>query len=126
MIQNGHILRFLTYLHRVRLQVTYYMLTIRRASQPEYAHVANAASFSRKAVSTFIISSAVMLGLSGCGQKGALYLANADSQTVQSSSAVLDSTSNPQDAAFSGLNDDTAQQTSNIELPEPSTDPNDY
>lgn len=102
------------------------MLTIRRASKTKYATVASAASVSRRAISTLIISSAVMLGLSGCGQKGDLYLVDADSQTVQSSTDMLESTSHPQDAAFSGINDDNVQQPGDLELPEPSSDPNDY
>lgn len=104
------------------------MLTIRRASKTTSTNVFYA---SRRVVSTLIISS-VVIGLSGCGQKGDLYLANADSQTSQTSSAMLDSTSNPQDAAFAGINDDNVNETSdmqknqNFELPEPSSDPNDY
>ena len=43
------------------------MLTIRRTSKTEYA---NMITISRRAVSTLIISSVVILGVSGCGQKG--------------------------------------------------------
>lgn len=99
------------------------MLTIRLASKTMSANVS---AISRRVVSSLIISSVVLIGLSGCGQKGALYLANADSQTSQTSSAMLDSTSNPQDAAFAGINDDNGQKSQNFELPEPSSDPNDY
>lgn len=108
------------------------MLTIRRTSKTEYA---NMITISRRAVSTLIISSVVILGVSGCGQKGELYLANADGQSAQSSTAVLDSTSHPQDAAFAGIDDDSVINANNVpntqnaqdfELPEPSTDPNDY
>ncbi|MDX2373855.1 lipoprotein [Psychrobacter sp. PP-21] len=85
---------------------------------------------SRRAIATFIIGSAVMVGVSGCGQKGDLYLAESSSQTVEGSSSVLNSTSNPQDAAFAGIDDDTYQKNDYLDeqqlLPEPSTDPNDY
>lgn len=108
------------------------MLTIRRASKTKQINADHVISINRRAVSTLMISSIVMLGLSGCGQKGALYLTDADGQAVQTSSAVLESTSNPQDAAFAGINDNNvnrapnAQGTQNSELPEPSNDPNDY
>lgn len=48
---------------------------------------------------------------------------------------MLDSTSHPQDAAFAGIDDDSVSNANNVpntqnaqdfELPEPSTDPNDY
>ncbi len=85
---------------------------------------------SRRAIATFIIGSAVMVGVSGCGQKGDLYLAESSRQTVEGSSSVLNSTSNPQDAAFAGIDDDTYQKNDYLDeqqlLPEPSTDPNDY
>lgn len=104
------------------------MLTIRRSPKTASAHVISA---SRRAVSTVIIGSIVMMGLSGCGQKGDLYLADSSSQAVQTSTDMLDS-SNPQDAAFAGIDDDNtqkapdAQTTPDFELPEPSTNPNDY
>lgn len=83
------------------------------------------------------ISRCLLLGLSiasltlvGCGQKGDLYLVDPSSQTVTSSSEVLESTSNPQDAAFAGIDDDDYQKTRYLEqnqvLPKPSDDPNDY
>ncbi|MFT5096889.1 MAG: putative small lipoprotein YifL [Psychrobacter okhotskensis] len=85
---------------------------------------------SRRAFYTFLIGSSVMLGVSGCGQKGDLYLVDSSSQTVQESTDRLNSTSNPQDAAFAGLDDDNYQKERYLEqqqvLPEPSTDPNDY
>lgn len=111
------------------------MLTICRTSKTKQINADHVISTNRRAVSTLMISSIVMLGLSGCGQKGALYLTDADGQAVQTSSAVLESTSNPQDAAFAGINDNNvnrvpnapnAQGTQNAELPEPSNDPNDY
>ncbi len=97
------------------------MLTIRHSLKTEHA---NAAYVSRRVLSIVMMGSVVMLGLSGCGQKGALYLTDASGQTVQESSAVLASTSQPQDAAFAGIDDD--EQNPDFELPEPSNDPNDY
>ncbi|MGM8886293.1 LPS translocon maturation chaperone LptM [Psychrobacter sp. 1U2] len=71
----------------------------------------------------------VALGLSGCGQKGPLYLADTE-QGLVTSSEVLESTSQPQDAAFAGVDDDEYERTRYLEeqqvLPEPSDDPNDY
>lgn len=85
---------------------------------------------SRRVFYTCLIGSAVMLGVSGCGQKGDLYLVDSSSQTVQESTDRLDSTSNPQDAAFAGVDDDNYQKERYLEqqqvLPEPSTDLNDY
>lgn len=87
-------------------------------------------SSSRRVFYTFIIGSTMMLGLSGCGQKGDLYLVDSSSQTVQESTDKIDSTSNPQDAAFASVDDDDYQKTRYLEqqqvLPEPSTDINDY
>ncbi len=78
---------------------------------------------------TVIVGSAVMLGLSGCGQKGDLYLAEPSSQTVAASDQ-LDSTSHPQDAAFATLDDDNYDKSRYLEqqqvLPSASDDPNDY
>ena len=84
----------------------------------------------RQIVYGILIGAAMLLGLSGCGQKGELYLVESDSQTIESSSAVLDSTSNPQDAAFAGIDDDNYEKTRYLEqkqvLPDVSDDPNDY
>ena len=81
-------------------------------------------------VCTLLLSATVMVGVTGCGQKGALYLAHTDSQMVTSSSEVLDSTSDPQDAAFAGLDDADYQKTRYLEqkqvLPDVTDDPNDY
>lgn len=81
------------------------------------------------AIWTLMIGSAVMLGLSGCGQKGDLYLAEPSSQTVVASDQ-LDSTSHPQDAAFATLDDDNYDKSRYLEqqqvLPSASDDPNDY
>lgn len=77
-----------------------------------------------------IVSSTVLFGLSACGQKGELYLADTSSQTITSSSEVLESTSNPQDAAFATIDDDDYQKERYLEqkqvLPGVSDDPNDY
>ncbi|MBI0425968.1 LPS translocon maturation chaperone LptM [Psychrobacter sp. NG27] len=78
-----------------------------------------------RTIGAFIIGSALMAGLSGCGQKGDLYLVDSASQTIEGSSSMLDSTSHPQDAAFAGL-DGNDQDTDVMVLPEPSEDPNDY
>lgn len=71
----------------------------------------------------------IALGLSGCGQKGPLYLADTD-QGLVTSSEVLESTSQPQDAAFAGVDDTEYERERYLEqqqiLPEPSEDPNDY
>ena len=83
-------------------------------------------------VCTLLLSATVMVGVTGCGQKGVLYLADTatDSQMVTSSSEMLDSTSDPQDAAFAGLNDDDYQNQRDLEqeqvLPDGIDDPNDY
>jgi predicted small lipoprotein YifL len=86
------------------------------------------AKTSRQAFYALIIGGAVMLGITGCGQKGALYLADTSSQTVTNSSEVLDSTSNPQDAAFAGIDDDDYEKTRYLEkmLADVKADPNDY
>lgn len=70
------------------------------------------------------------LSLSGCGQKGALYLADNEKGLVTSSER-LKSTSQPQDAAFSDIGDESYERERYLEqqqiiLPEPSDDPNDY
>ncbi|MGO2386142.1 MAG: LPS translocon maturation chaperone LptM [Psychrobacter sp.] len=93
-------------------------------------HASSYVRTSRQIVATLFIGSAVIVGLSGCGQKGDLYLADSSSQTIEGNASVLDSTSHPQDAAFAGIDDDNYQKTRYLEeqmvLPEPSTDPNDY
>ena len=83
---------------------------------------------SRRAGYAFLISSFMMLGLSACGQKGDLYLVDSSSQVVQESSDKIDSTSNPQDAAFADADDYQKERYLEQQqlLPEPSIDPNDY
>ncbi|ALF59910.1 LPS translocon maturation chaperone LptM [Psychrobacter urativorans] len=81
-------------------------------------------------VCTLVLSATVMVALTGCGQKGDLYLVDSNSQMVTSSLEVLDSTSDPQDAAFAGLDDADYQKTRYLEqkqvLPDVTDDPNDY
>ncbi|MGP5530449.1 LPS translocon maturation chaperone LptM [Psychrobacter celer] len=73
-----------------------------------------------------IMSAVSLLVLSGCGQKGGLYLVEDSNQTVQQSTETLGSTSHPQDTAFAGIDDDKHQPRDDWQLPAPSTDPNDY
>ena len=104
------------------------MFTIRRT--PKIKSADSSLSPSRPAIykliaATLVIGSTV---LTGCGQKGDLYLVESSSQTVETNSPVLDSSSHPQDAAFAKIDDNqnNQQNTDNFQLPEPSTDPNDY
>lgn len=83
---------------------------------------------SRHGVYTFLFGTSIAIGsivLTGCGQKGDLYLVDTSSKAVQGSSAILDSGSNPQDTAFAKIDSDQ-KNTENFQLPEPSNDPNDY
>lgn len=89
----------------------------------------------RQVIFTSIIGLTLLTSITGCGQKGSLYLVDADSQSAdfrgtRTSSAVLESTSQPQDAAFASVDDDDYQRRRYLEqqqvLPEPSDDPNDY
>lgn len=104
------------------------MFTIRRSLDIRGTQNLSANS-GRHAIWALMIGSAVMLGLSGCGQKGDLYLAEPSSQTVAASDQ-LDSTSHPQDAAFATIDDDNYDKSSYLEqqqvLPSASDDPNDY
>ena len=84
-------------------------------------------------VCTLVLGGAVVVGVTGCGQKGALYLADTattNSPMVSTSSEALDSTSNPQDAAFAGVDDADYDKTRYLEqkqvLPDVTDDPNDY
>ena len=110
------------------------MFTIRRSLNTKRIQNLSANS-GRQAVWALMIGSAVMVGLSGCGQKGDLYLAEPSSQTVAgnaelSASDQLDSTSHPQDAAFANIDDDNYDKSRYLEqqqvLPAASDDPNDY
>ncbi len=79
-----------------------------------------------------IVASTSLIGITGCGQKGALYLVDTSGQTatVETSSAVLASGSQPQDTAFGNLDDTDYDKTRYLErqqiLPAASEDPNDY
>ncbi|WP_435979764.1 LPS translocon maturation chaperone LptM [Psychrobacter sp. DM4] len=78
-----------------------------------------------------IVASTSLIGMTGCGQKGALYLVdNSDQTTIETSSAVLNSGSQPQDTAFDNLDNSDYDKTRYIEqkqiLPDVSDDPNDY
>lgn len=73
--------------------------------------------------------SIMTLSITGCGQKGDLYLVDASSQTVTNSSEVLDSGSTPQDVAFSGIDDEYQKQRSLEQqrmLDDINNDSNDY
>lgn len=104
-------------------------LSIKSVKEKALAPVAILNS-SGRFVCTLLLSATVMVGVTGCGQKGDLYLTDNDSQMVTSSSEMLDSTSDPQDAAFAGLNDDDYQNQRDLEqeqvLPDGMDDPNDY
>ena len=60
-------------------------------------------------MSAFMIGGIITLALSGCGQKGGLYIEEASSQAEQESTSMLE-----------------GQQQDDFQLPEPSDDPNDY
>lgn len=82
-------------------------------------------------LSHLIFAASAMIGsaaLMGCGQKGDLYLVEPGSQTVKDSTSILDSSSQPQDAAFAKIDDDqdNIADSEDFQLPEPSSDPNDY
>ena len=112
------------------------MFTIRRTSKIKSADASafskNIPSVSASRPATYkLIAATLVIGstvLTGCGQKGDLYLVESSSQTVEINSPVLDSSSHPQDAAFAKIDDNqnNPQNTDNFQLPEPSTDPNDY
>lgn len=85
---------------------------------------------SPRIIGMLLVTGTLMTALTGCGQKGDLYLADSNSQMVTGSSEALDSTSNPQDAAFAGLDDAEYEQSRDLEqkqlLPGATDDPNDY
>ena len=95
----------------------------------------NLPSISRATLRSSLLLGILLLGMvamTGCGQKGDLFITDNSRPTVveQTSSEKLQSTSNPQDAAFSGIDDQTYQKDRYLEqqqvLPDPSDDPNDY
>lgn len=107
------------------------MFTISRTEK--FTGANSVVSVSRHVIYHLILGTTVIIGsaaLMGCGQKGGLYLVDSSSQTVESNTPALDSTSNPQDAAFAGIDDNDYQKERYLEqkqvLPEPSNDPNDY
>ena len=109
------------------------MFTIRRTSTSNSANLSvnvKPSAIYKLIVATLVIGSAA---LAGCGQKGDLYLTESSSQTVKDNRPELESTSHPQDAAFAKLDDNhqnnhknQAQDAEGFQLPEPSSDPNDY
>ena len=103
------------------------MFTIRRTSNFNSANLSVDVkpAMYQLTIATLVIGATA---LAGCGQKGDLYLAESSSQTVKDKTAVLESTSHPQDAAFTKLNDNAnnEQNAEDFQLPAPSTDPNDY
>ncbi len=82
-----------------------------------------------KPYSVILVATVTMTSLVGCGQKGDLYLVDSGSKVVQGSGDILESGSNPQDTAFAKIDGDyqnNEQDTEDFQLPEPSSDPNDY
>ena len=111
------------------------MFTTRCTSKTERAQISDSAT--RYSIYNLIRSTSITIAsavlLVGCGQKGDLYLVDSGNQAIKNSTAILDSGSNPQDAAFAkidGSQDNGAQNnqqnTEGFQLPKPSTDPNDY
>ena len=76
------------------------------------------------------ILSLMTLVLTACGQKNDLYLVDRATQTVMTSPAALESSSNPQDVAFASLDGAEDQREGDTEqqpiFPAVSDDPNDY
>ena len=101
------------------------MFTIRRTSKTECPNAV--ISVSRHVSYKLIFASTVLIGmagLTGCGQKGDLYLVDSSSKVTRDSTAIVDSGNNPQDTAFAGIDDN--ENVDDFKLPEPSDDPNDY
>ncbi len=102
------------------------------------ANVSNIKSFplQRLSIILSIILGVALLTLTGCGQKGELYLTAASSQNAsqtivtETASDALNSTSQPQDAAFATIDDDGYEKSRYLEekrvMPAVSDDPNDY
>ena len=135
---DSYFIPILSYLNQTvaRSQVSHSMFTIRRTSKIKSA---DASAFSRNVSSVSasrpafykLIAATLVIGstvLTGCGQKGDLYLVESSTQTVETNSPVLDSSSHPQDAAFAKIDDNqnNQQNADDFQLPKPSTDPNDY
>ena len=102
------------------------MFTTRCTSKIEHSQVSERAV--RHSIRNVMLVTSIAIAstafLASCGQKGDLYLVDSG-KAVKDSTAILDSGSNPQDAAFAKI-DGNQQDTDNFQLPEPSSDPNDY
>ena len=102
------------------------MFTTRCTSKIEHSQVSE--SSARHSIHNLMLGTSIAIAstalLAGCGQKGDLYLVDSG-KAVRDSTAILDSSSNPQDAAFAKI-DGNQQDTDDFQLPEPSSDPNDY
>ena len=110
------------------------MFTTRCTSKIEHSRISGSAT--RHSVYNVMLGTSMAIAstalLAGCGQKGDLYLVDSG-KAVRDSTAILDSGSNPQDAAFAKIdgNQHNSQQNNeqdmaDFQLPEPSSDPNDY
>ena len=103
------------------------MFTTRCTSKIEHSQISESAA--RHGIYNVILGTSIAIAsaalLAGCGQKGDLYLVDSGSQAIKNSTAILDSGSNPQDAAFAKI-DGNQQDTDDFQLPEPNSDPNDY
>ena len=103
------------------------MFTTRCTSKIEHSQISGSAA--RHGIYNVILGTSIAIAsaalLAGCGQKGDLYLVDSGSQAIKNSTAILDSGSNPQDAAFAKI-DGNQQDTDDFQLPEPNSDPNDY
>ncbi len=66
-------------------------------------------SFIERAIVASVLFASIIV-VTGCGQKGDLYLVD-NSQAVVEQSEVLASTSQPQDAAFAGIDDDSYEKS---------------
>ena len=102
------------------------MFTTRCTSKIEHSQVSE--SSARHSIHNLMLGSSIAIDsrglLAGCGLKGDLYLVDSG-KAVRDSTAILDSGNNPQDAAFAKI-DGNQQDTDDFQLPEPSSDPNDY
>ena len=99
------------------------MLTIRRVSNTECnSHLS--INTSRRAVSALIIGSALMLGLTGCGQKGDLYLA--DSNSSKAAGSEMLSNAGESQSTVSASNDEQNARYLEQVLSDVNEDPNDY
>ena len=90
------------------------MFTTRCTAKTEHSQAV--VSTTRHAMYNVILATSIAIAsaalLTGCGQKGDLYLVDSG-KAAGDSTAILDSGNNPQD-------------TDDFQLPEPSSDPNDY